>query len=91
MYGFNPYWIPLEVSKGMPSLNQPPDSQFAYVVVAARRARQLMTGAMPLLSILRSSKYTRIAMEELNKGMLEFSIPEIPESADDKESKRRKS
>ena len=57
---------------------QPPDSQFAYVVVAGRRARQLMMGATPLLANPRSHKPTRLAMEELNAGQLEYDLPEVP-------------
>jgi DNA-directed RNA polymerase omega subunit len=56
--------------------NQPPDSLFAYVVVAGRRARQLMLGATPLLANPRSHKPTRVAMEELNAGQLEYDLPE---------------
>jgi DNA-directed RNA polymerase omega subunit len=57
---------------------QPPDSLFAYVVVAGRRARQLMIGASPLVANPRSHKPTRVAMEELNAGQLEYDLPEIP-------------
>ena len=70
--------------------NQPPDSLFAYVVVAGRRARQLMIGAMPLLANPRSHKPTRVAMEELNAGQLQYDLPEIPLSPADKDSKRSK-
>jgi DNA-directed RNA polymerase omega subunit len=69
--------------------NQPPDSQFAYVVVAGRRARQLMVGAMPLLANPRSHKPTRVAMEELNAGQLEYDLPESADGSD-KDAKRRK-
>jgi DNA-directed RNA polymerase omega subunit len=55
--------------------NQPPESRFAYVVVAARRARQLMLGAGPLIANPRSLKNTRVAMEELNNSVLEYDIP----------------
>ena len=57
---------------------QPPDSQFAYVVVAGRRARQLMVGATPLLANPRSHKATRVAMEELNASQLEYDLPDVP-------------
>ncbi len=67
-----------------------PESMFAYVVVAARRARQLMAGAQPLLYQPRFHKPTRIAMEELDKAMLEFDLPDSPEEAAEKEGKRRK-
>jgi len=68
-----------------------PESKFAFVVVAARRARQLMTGAMPLVANPRSHKPTRVAVEELGAGVLEYQLPVIPgESAEEKEAKRRK-
>jgi len=68
-----------------------PESQFAYVVVVARRARQLMSGGRPLVDNPRSRKNTRIAEEELQKGYLEFQLPERPEELEDKDGKRRKS
>jgi DNA-directed RNA polymerase omega subunit len=66
-----------------------PESQFAYVVLAARRARQLMAGAPPLIENPRTQKPTRIATEELDLSVLEFEIPEIA-TAEEKEAKRRK-
>jgi len=70
--------------------SQAPDSKFAFVVVAARRARQLMLGAVPLVANPRSHKYTRVAIEELGAGVLEYQLPETPAEAADKEAKRRK-
>ncbi len=70
---------------------QPPSSKFAYVVVAARRARQLMIGAPILIDHSRAHKFTRIAIEELDQGRLEFEIPEVPAGPEDKEGKRRSS
>ena len=68
-----------------------PESKFAFVVVAARRARQLMSGAMPLVANPRSHKPTRVAVEELHAGVLEYQLPIIPgESLEEKEAKRRK-
>ena len=74
----------------MPVFNQAPDSQFAYVVVAGRRARQLMSGASPLVANPRSHKPTRVAMEELNAGQLEYQMPELPADGAEKDGKRRK-
>ncbi len=71
--------------------NQAPDSKFAYVVVAALRARQLMAGAAPLVEHPRSHKPTRIAIEELNKALLEYQLPDKPEGTEEKEGKRRRS
>ena len=67
-----------------------PQSKFIEVIVTARRARQLMAGAPPLVINPRSHKATRIAHEELGKGVLEYEMPERPASPEDKEGKRRK-
>jgi DNA-directed RNA polymerase omega subunit len=70
--------------------SQAPDSKFAFVVVAARRARQLMLGATPLVANPHSQKSTRVAVEELRAGVLEYQLPEIPGDLLDKDGKRRK-
>jgi DNA-directed RNA polymerase omega subunit len=69
---------------------QVPESQFAYVVVVSRRARQLMIGARPLVENPRSRKTTRIAEEELQQGALEYELPEIAEGPEGGDGKRRK-
>jgi DNA-directed RNA polymerase omega subunit len=69
---------------------QAPESQFAYVVVVARRARQLMIGGRPMVDNPRAHKNTRVAEEELQKGLLEYEVPDLPGESDDKEGKRRK-
>ena len=74
----------------MTAESQAPDSKFAFVVVAARRARQLMLGASPLVANPRSHKFTRVAIEELQMGVLEYQLPEIPGDLLDKDGKRRK-
>ncbi|HEY4979789.1 MAG TPA: DNA-directed RNA polymerase subunit omega [Candidatus Acidoferrum sp.] len=66
-----------------------PQSQFAYVVLAARRARQLMAGAPPLVDNQRTQKATRIACEEVNHGLIEYDYTEPGEKAE-KDSKRKK-
>lgn len=70
--------------------NQAPESKFAFVVIAARRARQLMAGASPLVANPRSHKPTRVAVEELSAGVLEYQLPVIPGDTEDKDGKRRK-
>ena len=73
----------------MPVFTEAPESKFAFVVIAGKRSRQLMSGASPLLANPRSHKSTRIAMEELYAGQLEYRTPEIAgEEAND--GKRRK-
>ncbi|MBZ5701214.1 MAG: DNA-directed RNA polymerase subunit omega [Acidobacteriia bacterium] len=73
----------------MSAQSKAPESKFAYVVIAARRARQLMAGAPPLIENPHSQKATRIALEELDHSLLEFELPETPVE-EDKEGKRRK-
>jgi len=67
-----------------------PESQFAYVVLAARRARQIMAGAPPLVESVRTQKATRIACEEVSQGLLEYDFTETPVNDEDKDGKRRK-
>jgi DNA-directed RNA polymerase omega subunit len=68
-----------------------PESQFAYVVLAARRARQIMAGAPPMVENLRTQKATRIACEEVNHGLIEYEFNEIMASEEEKDgAKRRK-
>ena len=45
------------------------DSNFRYVVMAARRARQLQNGSQPLIDT-RSTKACRVAQEEIAAGMV---------------------
>lgn len=49
------------------------DSKFRFVLVAARRAEQLVRGARPRVEVAQS-KPTRVAMEELRRGLVEWSI-----------------
>lgn len=67
-----------------------PESQFAYVVLAARRARQIMAGAPPLIENPRTQKPTRIACEELEHNLLEYDFTEPASIDEDKDGKRRK-
>ena len=68
-----------------------PESQFAYVVLAARRARQLMAGAPPLVENPRAMKYTRVACEEIEYGLLEYEFsPGVNTDVDKDGNKRRK-
>jgi DNA-directed RNA polymerase omega subunit len=67
----------------MAVLTQPPDSKFAYVVLVARRARQLMAGGRPLVDNPKNHKYTRVAEEEMQKGLLEFEVPDSLDGTDE--------
>ena len=69
---------------------QVPESQFAYVVIVARRARQLMIGGRPMVDNPRSRKTSRIAEEELQQGMLEYQLPESMDEGEESNGRRRK-
>ena len=49
------------------------DSKFRYIIVAAKRTRQLQGGSTPLVQGL-SKKFTRIAQEEVAAGLVNFEI-----------------
>ena len=67
-----------------------PESQFAYVVLAARRARQIMAGAPPLLENPRTFKPTRIACEEVDHGLIEYDFEEAVSVDEDKDGNKRR-
>lgn len=56
------------------------DSNFRFVLVAARRARQLQNGSQPLIPS-HSTKACRVAQDEIAAGKVKFVQPEEPESA----------
>ncbi len=51
------------------------DSNYRYILVAARRARQLQSGAKPVVET-QARKPCRIAMNELDSGKIKWNIPE---------------
>jgi DNA-directed RNA polymerase subunit omega len=53
------------------SIEKEYDSNFRYVLVAARRARQLQNGAEPLVPS-RSRKACRVAQEEIAAGKITY-------------------
>jgi DNA-directed RNA polymerase subunit omega len=57
------------------SIEQDYDNHFRYVLVAARRARQLQNGAEPLVPS-RSRKACRVAQEEIAAGKIAYVKPE---------------
>jgi DNA-directed RNA polymerase omega subunit len=73
----------------MPADKEPPNSQFAFVILAAKRARQLMAGAPMLLGHTRSHKPTRISVEELQHGLLEYDVPEMSDRTAEKDARRK--
>jgi DNA-directed RNA polymerase subunit omega len=55
------------------------DSNYRYILVAARRARQLQGGAPPVIQTP-SRKPCRIAQDEIKAGKVKWVIPEVPRS-----------
>jgi len=51
------------------------DSNYRYILVAARRARQLQSGAPPVIDT-GSRKPCRIAQDEIRAGKVKWVIPE---------------
>ena len=49
------------------------DSKFRFILIAAKRARQLQSGAKPLIHTT-SRKPTRIAQEEVRAGTIEWEL-----------------
>ncbi len=56
------------------------DSNYRYILVAARRARQLQSGAKPVVDT-HSRKPCRIAMDEIRAGKVKWVVPEPEKSA----------
>jgi DNA-directed RNA polymerase subunit omega len=53
------------------------DSKFRFILIAAKRARQLQAGARPLVQTP-YKKTTKIAMAELEAGLVPFEILPAP-------------
>jgi DNA-directed RNA polymerase subunit omega len=51
------------------------DSHYSYVLVAARRARQLQNGSQPLVAS-RSTKACKVAQDEIAAGKVGYVKPE---------------
>jgi DNA-directed RNA polymerase subunit omega len=56
------------------------DSKYRYILVAARRARQLQSGA-PALVKTSSRKASKIAQDEIHAGLVNYTIEATPVSA----------
>jgi len=55
------------------------DSNYRYILVAARRARQLQSGAKPMVETM-SRKPCRIAMDEIDSGKVKWEVPQVEKS-----------
>jgi DNA-directed RNA polymerase subunit omega len=58
------------------------DSNFRYVVMAARRARQLQNGSQPLIDS-RSNKACRVAQEEIAAGKVKAAAQPRAKAVDE--------
>jgi DNA-directed RNA polymerase subunit omega len=68
--------------------DDPEQSTYRFIIVAAKRARQLQGGARPVLPTS-SKKPTIIAVEEVRRGLVKYEIinpPVVPEAPRGKSS-----
>jgi len=62
--------------------DDPEQSTYRFIIVAAKRARQLQGGARPVLPTS-SKKPTVISMEEVRRGLVKYSVTgQAPEEAE---------
>jgi DNA-directed RNA polymerase omega subunit len=62
------------------------DSKFRFIVLAAKRTRQLQAGAHPSLN-LPGKKFTQIAREEIRQGLVKYEL--VIEEQPKKKSKQK--
>jgi len=70
-------------------LPQKLDSKFRYILVAAKRARQLQAGARPLIQST-EKRLTRVAQQEVTAGLVPFELLAPPTGENDKNKKPKK-
>ncbi len=70
-------------------LPQGMDSKFRFILVAAKRARQLQAGGRPLIQT-QSKKLTKVAQQEVGAGLVPFEMLE-PASDNNEKVKKQKS
>lgn len=52
------------------------ENKYALVIVAAKRARQLKEGALPMVEVDSGSPVT-VALEEIAAGKIRFEMPKL--------------
>jgi DNA-directed RNA polymerase subunit omega len=62
------------------------DSKFRFILVAARRARQLQGGAKPLIQTA-TKRSTRVAQQEVGAGLVPIELVVLPNN--DKDGKKK--
>jgi len=58
------------------SSSPPIDSKYRKILIAAKRSKQIQKGARPRVQ-MPNSKPTRVAVEEINRGLVDFELTEI--------------
>jgi DNA-directed RNA polymerase subunit omega len=51
----------------------PIDSKYRKILIAAKRSKQIQKGALPRVTMA-NSKATRVALEEVERGLINFEI-----------------
>ena len=70
---------PTEIDNAVESETPEVDSKYRLIILAAKRSKQLQRGATPRIEIdPQKHKPTRIALEEVIRGRVHFSIKEDP-------------
>jgi DNA-directed RNA polymerase subunit omega len=69
-------------------LPQTMDSKFRFILIAAKRARQLQAGAKPLVQT-QTKKVTKVAQMEVEAGLVPFEILGATGENGDKETKSK--
>lgn len=67
-------------------ISQNLDSKFRFILVAARRARQLQGGAKPLIQTP-SKRSTRVAQQEVGAGLVPIEV--MPQASSDKNNQKK--
>ena len=64
------------------------DSKFRYILVAAKRTRQLQAGARPLIQSA-AKRLTRVAQQEVTAGLVPFELLAPAPGENDKNKKQK--
>jgi DNA-directed RNA polymerase subunit omega len=64
------------------------DSKFRFILVAAKRARQLQAGARPLVQT-QTKKVTKISQAEVEAGLVPFEVLDFSSNNGDKAKKSK--
>jgi len=65
------------------------ENKFSFVLAAAKRARQLQSGAKPLVAS-QARKPTYVAVEEILRGAVKYGLPPVENEEEEGEPKKGK-